>query len=150
VQSHKYIDLLVRVRKIDESAKLQLPSISGRKRINHRHEFIISLMFPTRSAAVSFRPDRAYRRTSKKQQEYKDDNLRLSPFAQRIDFTGFRAHPITRPLPSSLSLFSSVFFSTSFSSSSSRTHIRTRQKEIPPTSRAALRVYRKKRRFGPR
>ncbi|KYN08670.1 hypothetical protein ALC62_00341 [Cyphomyrmex costatus] len=36
-------------------------------------------------AAVSFRP----RATSKKQKEYKDDNLRLSPFAQRIDFTGF-------------------------------------------------------------
>ncbi|TGZ37231.1 Uncharacterized protein DBV15_12294, partial [Temnothorax longispinosus] len=41
-----------------------------------------------RSAAVHRRFFSAAH-TSKKQKEYKDDNLRLSPLAQRIDFTGF-------------------------------------------------------------
>lgn len=58
--------------------------------INHRHkhEFIISLGFSARLAVVHRRFFLAAR-TSKKQKEYKDDNLRLSPLAQRIDFTGF-------------------------------------------------------------
>lgn len=68
-------------------------------------------------------------RTAKKQKEYKDDNLRLSPLAQRIDFTGFHERAqVTRPTAPFVSF---AFFFLLSSSSSSRTHVRMRQKEIP-------------------
>lgn len=81
------------IQKIDRSAKLQLPFISARKRYitgaTQIHHLSLSL-----SGFQLVRPPFAARffpaeRTSKKQREYKDDNLRLSLLAQRIDFTGF-------------------------------------------------------------
>jgi len=85
--NHKYMYLCSKNRSKRETAA---SFYQGAETINHRRkrEFIISLGFPAYSAVVRCRffPTA---RTSKKQKEYKDDNLRLSPLAQRIDFTGF-------------------------------------------------------------
>lgn len=69
----------------------RLPPIGGTETITHRrkHEFIIAprLSKPVAAAVRRFFP--AARIGGEQHTEYKDDDLRLSPFAQRIDFTGF-------------------------------------------------------------
>ncbi|EGI60105.1 hypothetical protein G5I_11739 [Acromyrmex echinatior] len=118
----------------------RIPPLSPLRRKRCRAE-------PVRSsfAAVSSRLGYAYQRTSKKQKEYKDDNLRLSPFAQRIDFTGFHERTQEPDRPTDRSLRPFRFFPLSSPPLPS---------PLPPLvltsgrdrkrSRAALRVYRKK------
>lgn len=92
-------EFICKFEKSIEARNCNVPLSVCAETISHRHkyEFII---FPRISArlAVVHRCFFLAARTSKKQKEYKDDNLRLSPLAQRIDFTGFyeRAQ-VTRP-----------------------------------------------------